>query len=89
MSSDPHGLARASLNEILDWLKRGVQTDLEWTIKTSEVEHCLTMLKSASRARLHSMVVPAIPHLEAMLQAMRSRRRRRAFEAGVTALERL
>ena len=54
-----------------------------------DVGDCLSVMKFASETSLHPDVVPAIPHLEAMLEAMRTRRRRRAFEAGASALETL
>ena len=89
MSPDPHGAVKETLMETLEWLKSSVPTDLEWTMRTEDVGHCLNLMKSISERTIDSEAVRAIRHLEAMLEAMRARNRRRAFEAGASAYDTL
>lgn len=84
---DEPAIRRESLHGILNWLKSGAQSDLEWTINSEKLELCLSEMRAAS------WPLPAVPqavhHLESMLTAMWSRNRRHAFDLGVTALAEL
>ena len=75
------GIIKDCVTGILEWLKSDLQTDLEWTIKTQELELCLV--------EINSRRLPAVLYIEAMLVAMWSRNRRRAFDSGVSALAEL
>lgn len=77
------GVIKERISGTLEWLKSDVQTDLEWTVKSQELECCLVEMESAPPR------LPAVPHIQAMLVAMWSRNRRRAFDSGVDALAEL
>jgi len=79
MTVDLTGVVRG----ILNWLKSGAQTELEWTTNTERLESCLYEMKTASK------LFPAVPYIEAMVMAMWSRNRKCVFEQGVMALAEL
>src|SRR5690242_15638543 len=102
MLRDPVKAAKDCLSGTIDWLRSDPRSELQWTARTEQLADCLNEMKRASATpspaylghkpsapEVSKKLLPAIPHVASMLNALMARNRSLAIEVGIGALEKL